>query len=217
MKKDRIISEGDGAPVARSGRKWLVRIAAVAVGAILLAAFVLMLNANVRSAVFGVFSGGNNGAVKNGSLFGVKIGYLPEGFAADRERAVVGYGKYDEPTRRRIDFFRESDLPYLDEPWAWEVEEFSGSTSPWIEVLIGRTGDPDVPTDLSEIDELYPEDITIRGMPAQAAYLGKIHEGQNAGAPCYCIMLCDENVTVIAYIFGFEDDEVIKIAEGITW
>ena len=220
MKKDRIISDGQSVTVKRKGRKWLVRGAAIVLAAIILTSGILMLNPGVRSAVFGVFSGRSSEVIKDGSLYGVRIGYLPEGFTADRENATVEYGKYGEPTCRRIEFVRESELEYLKEPWVGEVDGFSGYNPPRIEVVIGRPGTGVVPDDLSELDDgLYAEDVTFGKTQGQVAYAGgfEFHNYQNDWATSYWILLYGEDVTVLASVSGFEDDDVIKFAEGITW
>ena len=207
MKKDRIISDGESVTVKRKGRKWLARIAAIVLAAIILTSGILMLNPGVRSAVFGVFSGRSSEVIKDGSLYGVKIGYLPEGFTADHESATVEY-------------YRESELEYLKEPWVGEVDGFSGYNPPRIEVVIGRPGTGVVPDDLSELDDgLYAEDVTFGKTQGQVAYAGgfEFHNYQNDWATSYWILLYGEDVSVLASVSGFEDDDVIKFAEGITW
>ncbi|MBQ6677912.1 MAG: hypothetical protein IJM71_07685 [Clostridia bacterium] len=214
MKKDGIIRDGDSVPAERGGRKWLVRIAAIAVGAIILTSGILMLNANVRDAVLGVFSGWGDD-----SLYRVKIGYIPKGFTADRENVLVRYGEYDDPTSRGITFVQESDLDYWNEPWAAEIDEYRGYHPPRIEISICRPGSVNEIEDLSEFPGVTPEEITVRGIRGQMAHTGtyEIREEQDDVADSYWVLFRDEDVTVFIQSSGIDLDEVMKIAEGIKW
>ncbi|MBQ1502413.1 MAG: hypothetical protein IIZ35_00260 [Clostridia bacterium] len=214
MKKDGITSDGEVTPAVRGGRKWLVRIAAIAVGAIILTSGILMLNANVRAAVLGVFSGRGDD-----SLYRVKIGYIPKGFTADRENALVRYGEYDDPTSRGITFVQESDLDYWNEPWAAEIDEYRGYHPPRIEISICRPGSVNEIEDLSEFPGVTPEEITVRGIRGQLAHTGtyEIREEQDDVADGYWVLFRDEDVTVFIQSSGIDLDEVMKIAEGIKW
>ncbi len=214
MKKDGITSDCEVTPAVRGGRKWLVRIAAIAVGAIILTSGILMLNANVRAAVLGVFSGWGDD-----SLYRVKIGYIPKGFTADRENVLVRYGEYDDPTSRGITFVQESDLDYWNEPWAAEIDEYRGYHPPRIEISICRPGSVNDTVDLSEFPEVTPEEITVRGIRGQMAHTGtyEIRAEQGDVADCYWVLFRDEDVTVFIQSSGIDPDEVMKIAEGIKW
>ena len=214
MKKETIAGGNDRG--GTKDHKWIRRTAAVVISAILIVSGVLMLNVNVRAAVFGVFSGQEN-EDDGGTLYGVKIGYIPGGYVAVPEIDRVAFGEYGDPTIRRIEFIPEGTEVYWNEPWAFEVAGSTYSYVPQIRIEIDRSGPGRLHSDPSEY-VVKLEEITVNGRQAYRSFPGQgIGVDEEGTLYNNMILLFDDEIVIRLQAFGLDGNEAMKIAEGIAW
>ena len=199
----------------KKDHKWIRRGAAVVIAVILLASGILMLNANVRAAVLGAFAG--QGHENAPTLYDVTIGYVPDGYVAEPENDRVAFLKYGDPTIRTIKFRPAEAAGYWDEPWGLEVAGSSFHYVPQIWIEIDRRGPGMMNPDPSRLVGVL-EEITVNGRQAYRSF-----SDQWAAFDAYgslnnnVIVLFDNEIVIRIQALGFDGNEAMKIAEGITW
>ena len=191
--------------------KNLGRAVVIAAAVVLVLFSVLMFNAEVRAAVLGFFikwddegyarvhydrTDSGNVSVDIGS---VTIGYIPEGLIMRESSDQVLDGKM-----RVIHLLKEGDAGVSE-------EEMQNGLSPQVLIWINRT---------SEFDWGYKEKAynmtyrsTINGLDA----LIIDNETENVFTKGGSILFGDENITVRIVGNGIYLDEIIKVAEGVSW
>lgn len=218
MKKETVVGENSGGRTRGEikDRKWLRRISAVLISAVLIVSGVLMLNVNVRAAVLGVFSGQEN-EDDGGTLYGVKIGYIPDGYVAVPEIDRVAFGEYGDPTIRRIGFIPEGTEKYWNEPWAFEVAGYTYDYVPQIRIEIDRRGPGRLNSDPSEY-VVKLEEITVNGRQAYRSFPGQgIGVDEEGTLYNNMILLFDDDIVIRLQAFGIDGNEAMKIAGGLDW
>ncbi|MBR3416713.1 MAG: DUF4367 domain-containing protein [Clostridia bacterium] len=198
------------APVSRKTRKFtgFKRVAVIALAVILTVGGLLMLNANVRAAVLGLFvyqdEAGYQRVHFEGSdaevdIHSVSIGYIPEGFAA---REVTEEDWDDNDNRiRQILLVNEEDV-------GLSAYELSNNYWPEIVININRAGEIDWGYDRDAYEMTY--ESTINGM--EAIFIHQVDGIENT-----TIQFSDDKITVNVWGIGMTMDEVIKVAESISW
>ena len=212
------------------------RIAVIAVAVILTVGGLLMLNANVRAAVLGVFVSHRDGgwtvlsyadpetdyeSSEHKTVYDVTVGYVPDGFIV-KDIDVSLDPEYPLEEYRVIDLLDETaEDPYNNSPLFVRVKIMS---SRLYEQKI-RSAEP--------FEELYSP-MTIRGMDAfvwnSYDYYMKALEENEEIARQYVqagiepsdfdggnIIFGDSDVTVSVSGHGIRIDELIKIAENVVW
>ena len=203
-------ASGKDAVSSRKSRKFtgFKRVAVIALAVILTVGGLLMLNANVRAAVLGLFvyqdEAGYQRVHYEGSdaevdIHSVSIGYIPEGFAA---REVTEEDWDDNDNRiRQILLVNEEDV-------GLSANELLTNYWPEIVININRAGEIDWGYDRDAYEMTY--ESTINGMEAFI-----IH--QVDGIENTTIQFSDDKITVNVWGIGMTMDEVIKVAENISW
>lgn len=205
--------KAEKAPRRRSytGLKRALLIAAAAVATL---CCLFMLNANVRAAVYGMFTGKDSHGwtvvsfgdpdEKNGfDITKVSLNYIPDGLHLPEEEEIeYEYGGDRSPYYRYIAL--EADGPRVTD---------GPDNSPRVEISVYRTENWKMKYNEEESDPF--EDTytptTVRGMFGfEVLYPddGVVH-GQ--------LLFGDRNVTVSVSFAYISEDELMKIAEGIVW
>ncbi len=187
----------------------LKRAALVAAAAVLTVCGLLMLNENVRAAVFGSFlrrsgkvvevyfadpdaESGSDGSV---SVYGVTLGYIPDGLITEES----------EVTEDGIKFV------YL------QVEPGDeGRHEPYVSVAISRSGVFPWGFGGGNYDD-YVYQSSVNGMDAYMFDYSDLPARFEFRAEGGQILFGDENITVCVNGTGLSFDEVVKIAENIKW
>ena len=205
--------KAEKAPRRRSytGLKRALLIAAAAVAT---ACCLFMLNANVRAAIAGVFTGKDSHGwnvvsfgdpdEKNGfDITKVTLNYVPDGMMLPEEEGIeLKYGGDRSP------YFRIIGLA-LDEP---RVMELYGSY-PHVDVCICRTENFNMKCSdegFATFEEYYTPTM-VRGMFGFRC--SSFDDGEETGS----LIFGDGNVTVRIDYDVISMDEAMKIAEGIVW
>ena len=197
---------------ARKTRKFtgFKRITVIALAVILTVGGLLMLNANVRAAVLGLFvyqdDAGYQRVHYEGSdaevdIHSVTVGYLPEGFAA-REMTEDDLGEGYDSRIRQIRIVKEEDV-------GLSANELSTNYWPEIVININRAGEIDWGYDRDAYEMTY--ESTVNGMEAIIIHQDD-YEPENTS-----IQFSDDKITVNVWGIGMTMDEVIKVAENISW
>ena len=206
---------GGGGEVRRKrsfiGLKRAVLIAAAVIATV---CCLFMLNANVRAAVYGVFTGKDSHGwnvisfgdpdEKNGfDIRKVTLNYVPDIFSLPEEEEIeCEYGGDRSLYRRDISLVVDESLSSEDPV-----------NAPRVNVSIYRTENWKFKCDDEEYDifeDTYTP-TTVRGMSClEATYP---YDGVAQGH----LLFGDENVTVRIDYDVISMDEVMKIAEGIVW
>ncbi len=200
------------APVSRKTRKFtgFKRVAVIALAVILTVGGLLMLNANVRAAVLGLFvyqdEAGCQRVHYEGSdaevdIHSVSIGYIPEGFAA-REMTEEDFDEGYDPRIRQIRIVKEEDV-------GLSADELSTNYWPEIVININRAGEIDWGYDRDAYEMTY--ESTVNGMEAIIIHQDD-YEPEDTS-----IQFSDDKITVNVWGIGMTMDEVIKVAESISW
>ncbi|MBR3424385.1 MAG: hypothetical protein IKG80_07855 [Clostridia bacterium] len=196
---------------ARKTRKFtgFKRITVIALAVILTVGGLLMLNANVRAAVLGLFvyqdDAGYQRVHYEGSdaevdIHSVTGGYVPEGFAA-REMTEDDLGEGYDSRFRQIRIVKEEDV-------GLSANELSTNYWPEIVININRAGEIDWGYDRDAYEMTY--ESTINGMEAFI-----IH--QVDGIENTTIQFSDDKITVNVWGIGMTMDEAVSVAESISW
>ena len=206
------------APRKRRGAVTFKRVAIAALAVVFTTFGLLMLNANVRAAVLGVFIGtdseGNtvvrfgeneeSGTTEPVDVNDVKIGYVPEGLTA------VEVQDEDMPEEyRHIDLLNGSEDPH--------------STLPYAGVRIMSSRIYDAKFSPGSFD--YFSQTTVNGMDAfytnDMDYIDDEYIASSGIDPDFfrggLIIFGDGDIIVDVYGNGISMDEIIRIAESITW
>ncbi|MBQ6677924.1 MAG: hypothetical protein IJM71_07745 [Clostridia bacterium] len=203
-------ASGKDAVSSRKARKFtgFKRVAVIALAVILTVGGLLMLNANVRAAVLGLFvyqdEAGYQRVHYEGSdaevdIHSVSIGYIPEGFAA---REVTEEDWDDNDNRiRQILLVNEEDV-------GLSANELLTNYWPEIVININRAGEIDWGYDRDAYEMTY--ESTINGM--EAFIIHQVDGIENTG-----IQFSDDKITVNVWGTGMTLEEVIKVAESISW
>ena len=211
-------ASGNDAVSSRKTRKFtgFKRIAVIAVAVILTVGGLLMLSANVRAAVLGLFvyqdEAGYQRVHFEGSdadvdIHDVMIGYIPEGFAA-RESTEEDWDDEMNPDGLEYDSRIRQVLLVNEDDVGLSAYNLLNNYSPKIVININRAG---------EVDWGYGRDVyemtyesTINGM--EAFIIHQVDEIENTG-----IQFSDDKITVNVWGTGMTLEEVIKVAESISW
>ncbi len=189
------------------------RFVLIAAAVVLTVCGLLMFNASVRAAVVGFFLRWEDEANVRVhfdapetdedpvDIHDVAFGYLPEGFVAHEIPEDPESEGWD-PRIRSVRIIPEeiNDLPEI---------EIANSAVPSLMVWINRAGEIDWgygngTYDLVEISE-------INGM---TAFMIDVNKDEEEGGH---IMFSDDKITVNISGIGISFDEIIKIAENMTW
>ena len=204
-------ASGNDAVSSHKARKFtgFKRVAVIAVAVILTVGGLLMLNANVRAAVLGLFVYQDEAGYQRVHFEGsdadidikdVTIGYIPEGFAA-REMTEDDLGEGYDSRIRQIRIVKEEDV-------GLSAYELANNYWPEIVININRAGEIDWGYDRDAFEMTYMS--TINGM--EAFIIRQVDGIENAG-----IQFSDDKITVNVWGIGMTMDEVIKVAESISW
>ncbi|MBQ6677471.1 MAG: hypothetical protein IJM71_05420 [Clostridia bacterium] len=186
----------------------LRRAAVIAVAVVLTVCGLLMLNENVRAAVFGVFvstrddgwtiadfstADREDGSAEAKTVYDVAYGYVPEGLTPHE------YHEDDIPDEfRQIDLLNGTEDPYHSLPFAT------------IKILSSSQYDAKFSPGSFE----YFSTTTVRGLDGfiidQEADLGYDFPGGS-------IIFGDKDVVVQVSGYGISLDEIIAIAENVVW
>ncbi|MBR6291115.1 MAG: hypothetical protein IKR53_06690, partial [Clostridia bacterium] len=190
-----------------SAVKTLKWVAVIILAAISVSFAGLMMNENVRAAVFGVFVGRNedgsktsvsflgDGFFEGKKMYDLTVGYVPEGLKMFEDPE-----DYQQYTMRMINICSPDDPNPIRHP----------TTVPYIQIWIRAT---DEGWDWS--DELWEntEELTINGMSAFRNRLDTVVDGEVL--PWGRIVFGDKNISIQLHYLGVDDDEVLKVAESI--
>ena len=210
--------EASAAPRKKRKTVVLKRVAVAALAVVLATFGLLMLNANVRAAVLGVFIGtdseGNtvvrfgeneeSGTTDPVDVNDVIIGYVPEGLTA------VEAPDEDMPEEyRHIDMLNGGESPRSTPPYAgvriMSSRIYDAKFSP-------GSFDYFSPTTINGMDAFYTNDMD---------YIDDEYIASSGIDPDFfqggLIIFGDGDIIVDVYGNGISMDEIIRIAESITW
>ncbi|MBR7033812.1 MAG: DUF4367 domain-containing protein [Clostridia bacterium] len=204
-------ASGNDAVSSRKARKFtgFKRVAVIAVAVILTVGGLLMLNANVRAAVLGMFvyqdEAGYQRVHYEGSeaevdIHSVSIGYIPEGFAA-REMTEDDLGEGYDSRIHQIRIVKEEDV-------GLSAYELANNYWPEIVININRAGEIDWGYDRDAFEMAY--ESTLNGMDAIILHNDSEIESTN-------IQFSDDKITVNVWGIGMTMDEAVSVAESISW
>lgn len=198
------------------GQRLLALKRAVLVAAAVVASFccLFMLNAKVRAAVFGVFTGKDSHGwtvvsfgdpdEENGfDISRVSVNYVPDGFLLPEEEAITfGYEGDRVPYRR--DFNLTVDESGERGPIDHDLYVSIGisRSENWRMKFNGEKGE--------KLEDYYTP-TTVRGL--FGFQVARFYGDREYGS----VIFGDRNVTVEIFYEGITMDEAMKIAEGVVW
>lgn len=206
----RLVEAADAAPRKKRGAT-VKKIVAIALAVMVTTFGLLMLNAQVRAAIFGAFTYNDdqgyvrvhfNDAEPDGSasIDDVSIGYIPEGFIL-HEISDDDFGEYQGQVR----MFQLIPPEYSD----MTDEELLNTMFPNI-VIWCTTADVDWGYDSDNFEATY--ESTINGMPAFVNDNNDALDVELAG-----VTFGNADMSVRVAGTDFTLDEVIAVAESISW
>ena len=205
----RLVEAADAAPGKKRGAT-VKKIVAIALAVMVTTFGLLMLNAQVRAAIFGAFTYNDdqgyvrvhfNDAEPDGSasIDDVSIGYIPEGFIL-HEVSDDDFGEY----KGQVRMFRLIPPEYSD----LTDYEMSNTLFPHIVIWCSTSDEIDWGYDSDVYDKVY--ESTINGMPAFVF-------DDNIGWECSEVTFGNADMSVRVAGTEFTLDEVIAVAENVTW
>lgn len=192
-----------------SAIKTLKWVAVIILAAISVSFAGLMMNENVRAAVFGVFVGRHGDGTKTSvsflgdgffegkDMFDLTVGYVPEGLKT--------FELSKENQEQITQGWRLINICSPDDP-----DPIYHATAPNIQIIIQATGDG---WDWSDKRWEDKEELTINGMIAFRNRLDTVVGDEVL--PWGRIVFGDKNLSIQLMYLGVDDDEVLKVAESI--
>ena len=205
----RLVEAADAAPGKKRGAT-VKKIVAIALAVMVTTFGLLMLNAQVRAAIFGAFTyNDDQGYVRvhfdesdpagEVSLDSVSVGYIPEGYIL-HEVSDDDFGEY----KGQVRMFRLIPPEYSD----LTDYEMSNTLFPHIVIWCSTSDEIDWGYDGDVYDKVY--ESTINGMPAFVF-------DDNIGWECSEVTFGNADMSVRVAGTDFTLDEVIAVAENVTW
>ena len=205
----RLVEAADAAPGKKRGAT-VKKIVAIALAVMVTTFGLLMLNAQVRAAVLGVFTyNDDQGYVRvhfndadpagSASLDSVSVGYIPEGFIL-HEISDDDFGEY----QGQIRMFQLIPPEYSDKT----DEELLNTLFPNIVIWCCTSDDVDWGFDSDVFETTY--ESTINGMPAFVF-------DDNIGWECSEVTFGNADMSVRVSGTDVDLNEVIAVAESVSW